>query len=106
MKIPTPVKKQLFSQEDPKERKIAAEAFLTQMSDEAGDYIEPQPTFEEVRDRYRFSISLVYWSSIIGSVVLLLGAMAYLAIPSPSTYITTQEGQIVDLPQIQVTQHE
>ncbi|WP_408601337.1 hypothetical protein [Pseudomonas sp. PLMAX] len=106
MKIPKPVKQQLFPQEDAKERKSAAEAFLKQMSDEAGDYIEAQPTFEEVRDRYRFSVSLVYWSTIIGSVVLLLGAVAYLTIPSPTAYITTQEGQIIDLPPIQVTQHE
>lgn len=106
MKIPKPVKKQLFPQEDEKERKMAAEAFLKQMSDEVGDYIEADPTFEEVRDRYRFSISLVYWSSIIGSVILLLGALTYLTIPSPTTFITTQEGQLIDLPPIQVTQHE
>ena len=106
MKIPKPVKRELFPQEDAKERKAAAEALLKQMSEDAGDYVEADPTFDEVRDRYRFSVSFVYWSTIIGSVLLLLGAVAYLAIPSPSAYITTQEGQIIGLSPIKVEHNE
>lgn len=102
MKIPKPVRRDLFPQEDAKERKAAAEAMLKKMSEEAGDFVEADPTFDEVRDRFRFSVSFVYWSTIIGSVVLLMGAIAYSLIPSPSAYVTTQEGRIVSLSPIKV----
>jgi hypothetical protein len=97
MIIPVRRPSKVFS-EDPKvDKKKEAEDILKQLVDNNPQYAEPDPDADAHRTLYLFLCSLIMWCSIIGTTVLTLSALTYLAIPDPLAYVTTQDGRLFPL---------
>lgn len=80
----------------PEDRKARVTELLTAMGDtHAG--AEPEPTADERRSRFRLYMNLIFIATIFGSVLLLASSIYFHLIPAPLTYITTQDGRIIDL---------
>ncbi len=71
-----------------------AEQILNDMAKSVESIPEPDPTVDVTRSLFQVSCSLIMWFSIIGTLTLMIGGVRYLMIPSPSGYVTTQDGKI------------
>lgn len=96
MEIPKPNHPPLFADVSADQRKELAERLLTEMHEQVGEAIEPEPNLDAVLNRYRMNVYLVMIGVILGTVFLLVGALTYSALPSPSVYVTTQDGRLFE----------
>lgn len=80
----------------PEDRKARVTELLTAMSDTPAG-AEPEPTANERRSRFKLYMNLIFIATIFGSVLLLASSIYFHLIPAPLTYITTQDGRIIDL---------
>jgi hypothetical protein len=97
MIIPERRSSKVFS-EDPKvDKKKEAEDILKKLAEDHPQYAEPDPDADAHRTLYLFLCSLIMWCSILGTIILTLSALTYLAIPDPLAYVTTQDGRLYSL---------
>jgi hypothetical protein len=96
VEIPKPNHPSLFADVNADQRKELTERLLTEMNEQVGEAIQTEPNFDAVRNRYRMSVYLVAISVIVGTVFLLVGSLTYSALPSPSVFVTTQDGRLIE----------
>lgn len=63
------------------------------------------PHFDDAqayRRKMMLSINIIFWVTILGSSVLLGSSIFYKTIPSPTTFVTTQNGNLYPIKPVRV----
>jgi len=81
----------------PEDRKARVTELLNEISARNDACGEPGPTASEHKNRYLMSLSAIFYATILGSALLLASTVYFQFIPAPLTYITTQDGRIIEL---------
>lgn len=76
------------------DRKKEAEEFLRALGDSTPQYSDPEPDADAHQALHRFLCGCIMWATIIGTLALTTGGVYYLTVPSPSVYVTTQNGNL------------
>lgn len=83
--------------EDNDERKKAIEAALNEMNERGVALGEPDAGIRAVVSRYSFSVTIILWATIIGTLALSASAIYFSFLPSPFSYISTQDGKLYEI---------
>lgn len=81
----------------PEDKKTRVTELLQELSDRSEACGEPGPTASEHKNRYQFSLGAIFFATIFSSLVLLASSVYFHLIPAPLTYVTTQDGRIIEL---------
>lgn len=102
MIIPTRKPGKVFADDPKVDRKKEAEAFLTDLAECNPNYDEPEPNADAYRGLHQTLCGLILWVTVVGTSILAVGGFYYLTIPTPSAYVTTQNGGLFLLHPISV----
>lgn len=97
MEIPKANLPPLLPKEDATKRKELVESILKEFAEDVGESPATEQNFEAVRNRYRLSVSVVFYNVILGTILILIGSIFYGSMPAPSASVTTQDGRIIDI---------
>jgi len=81
----------------PEDRKARVTELLNEISARNDANGEPGPTATEHKNRYLMSLSMIFYATVLSSVMLLSASVYFHFIPAPLAYITTQDGRIIEL---------
>jgi hypothetical protein len=82
---------------EPAERKAKVEEYLNQLAEASDQYGEPPIPSDLRRSRFHLSLNIIVLCAALGSSLVLAASVYFYFIPAPLSYITTQDGRIIDL---------
>ncbi|AYG47705.1 hypothetical protein DV532_25770 (plasmid) [Pseudomonas sp. Leaf58] len=82
---------------EPAERKAKVEEYLSQMAEAADQYGEPEVPSTSRRARFNLSLNIIVFCAVLGSSLVLASSIYFNMIPAPYSYVTTQDGRIIEV---------
>jgi len=82
---------------EPEDRKAKVEEYLNQLAEASEQYGEPELPSTLRRSRFNFSVNIIMLCAVLGSTLVLAASIYFYLIPAPFTYVTTQDGRIIEV---------